>query len=233
MKLKGRLRAIAEMVPKCNLICDIGTDHAYIPIYLVKSSICKRAIITDIKQGPINIAENNIRENHLEDCIETRLGDGLHPLDNNEIDVLIIAGMGGKLMAKILWEGISKAMNANLLILQAMNGLELVTQWLFEEGFDICDEELVEDDNRIYNIKAARWTGVKKVYNNVDLHISKKLIEKNNPLLIEYIDRKLAVLDKIISGLQKTNKNSAEAETELYKMEILKKDMTEIINNMR
>jgi len=202
MELKGRLGSIAKKVPKCNIVCDIGTDHVYIPICLLKTGICKRAVVTDINEGPVARAQKNIKEYHLEEYIEARVGDGLEPIKDNEIDVIIIAGMGGKLIAKILGEGITKAKRARLLVLQPMNSEELVSAWLYENGFEILDEELIKEGNKIYNIKVAKWTGKLKAYNEIEIYLSEKLISKKSPVLEEYISKKITMLNKKISGMK-------------------------------
>jgi len=100
MELKGRLKLIADLTPKCNIVCDIGTDHAYIPIYLVMNKKCQRALACDVRKGPIGFAEKNIAEYGLSQYISTRIGYGLEPLEDNEVDVVVIAGMGGLLIKK-------------------------------------------------------------------------------------------------------------------------------------
>ncbi len=167
MQLKGRLALISQKVPKCNIVCDVGTDHAYVPIYLLKRGICEKAIVTDINKGPIHIAQRNIKEHQLDEFIETRIGDGLEPLKDSEVDGIIIAGMGGKLIERILSNGISKAKRAEFLILQPMNSEEIVTSWLYKNKFEIVDEELVKEDSKIYNIKTAKWTGKPNKFNEV------------------------------------------------------------------
>ncbi len=226
MQLKGRLALISQKVPKCNIICDIGTDHAYVPIYLLKKGICEKAIVTDINKGPIYIAQRNIREHQLDEFIETRIGDGLEPLKDGEADVIIIAGMGGMLMERILSNSISKAINAKLLVLQPMNSEEMVTAWLYKNKFEVIDEELVKEDSKIYNIKTAKWTGKQNKFSEVELYISDKLVNNRNDILYEYINKKIKMLDNKISGIR-LSKSVDEIELEKYIS--LKKEMLEIL----
>lgn len=216
--LNPRLITIADMVPKCRLVCDIGTDHAYLPIFLLEKRVCQKAIVTEINQGPLNIACSNISKKNLQNHVEAVLGDGIKALekslylkDNKYEDfAIVIAGMGGNLIVRILEEGINYAQKAKTIILQPMSKLEIVYEWLMKHGFDIIDEELVKDGNKLYNVLAVKWTGIEKTYNPIDLYISRRLVEKKDPLLKEYIYWKISVLDKIITGL----KNSKDYEQE-------------------
>lgn len=210
MELKGRLKLIADLTPKCNIVCDIGTDHAYIPIYLVMNKKCQRALACDVRKGPIGFAEKNIAEYGLSQYISTRIGYGLEPLEDNEVDVVVIAGMGGLLIKEILEKGFGKAKRANALIIQPMNAIELVRRWLCENGFDIFDERLAkEEEDRIYTAMAVKWTGEVKIKDEVYYYIGEKLFENKDPLLPELIKKKIGQMDKIILEMEKMNdKNS-------------------------
>lgn len=209
MELKRRLKLIADMTYECNVICDVGTDHAYIPIYLVMNKKCQKAVACDVKEGPIKVASRNIDEYGLAQCISTRIGYGLEPIQDNEVDVIIIAGMGGLIITEILKKGFDKAKRANALIIQPMNSMELVRQWLWENGFDICDERLAKEEERIYNAIAVKWTGNVKIKEEVFYYIGEKLFENKDPLLTEYIEKKIGLMDKIILEMDKMNdKNS-------------------------
>ena len=204
MVLKGRLGLIAKKADYCKIVCDIGTDHAYIPIYLVRKGICKKVIATDIKKGPVYIARNNISKYGLESFIETRTGYGLKPLEENELDTIIIAGMGGMLIIDILADGYEKARKAYRLILQPMNAVEVVREWLYQNRFSILDEELACEGEKIYNVIVAKWTNTKVSCEKLHCIVGKKLIEKKDPLLEKYIEKKVNELDKIINGLKKS-----------------------------
>jgi len=225
MELRGRLGLIGEMVPSCSVLCDIGTDHAYIPIYAVGANKCARAIATDIKKGPLLAAERNIKGHGLECRIETRLGNGLECIDEGEADVIIIAGMGGILIREILLKGIEKAKKANALIIQPMNAIEIVREWLYENGFDIYDETLTQEGEKIYVVIAAKWAGFPKKVDKIYYHIGEKLIEKNDPILRKYIDKKYRQLEKVIYGLQKSKNKNKKIES---KYEWMKEEMHKI-----
>jgi len=208
MNLKGRLKLVANMVPVCQTLCDVGTDHAYIPIYLIRQGICKRAIATDVRPGPIEKANLNIRQYNMAEYIETRLGDGLQPIKEHEAEIIVIAGMGGQLIRNILSEGIEKARSAKRLIIQPMGSVEDVRKWLFENGFEISDEGLAMERDKIYNVISAGWTGQQTDYNIIDIYIGRRLIEKKEPLLKSYIKREIAKINTAIDGLKKSNQDN-------------------------
>jgi tRNA (adenine22-N1)-methyltransferase len=202
MILKGRIKFIADMIPECTILSDIGTDHAYIPIYMVEREKCNKAIACDVREGPVAVANRHIRQYGMEGRIETRLGSGLKPLKEDEMDVCVIAGMGGVLITEILTEGVEKAKLANALVIQPMNCIELVREWLFQNGFEILDEGLINEGFRIYNVIVARWTGKITEKELVYLYIGEKLIEKKDPLLRKYIQRRLELIDRVLGEMQ-------------------------------
>lgn len=136
---------------KC--LADIGCDHAYVSIEAVKRKLVKKAIACDISPGPLEAAKKNIGESGMN--IELRLGDGLEPIGENEADVVVVAGMGGMRILGILSEGFHKIHNS-LLIMQPQHDLEKLRRGLFIIGFEICCEKLAKEDERFYEIMAAK-----------------------------------------------------------------------------
>jgi tRNA (adenine22-N1)-methyltransferase len=203
MELKGRLRLIADKIPKCGILVDIGTDHAYIPVYAVMNGITEKALATDIKIGPVEIAQKNIRKYGLQQNIETRLGSGLDPICGHETDVIVIAGMGGMLIQEILFNGIEKAKKAGLIILQPMNAVEVIRKWLNENGFEIIDEALAMEESKLYNVICSKWTGRRVKFDDYDYYVGYKLINGSDPLLKNYLEKKLKQLIVIINGKKK------------------------------
>lgn len=200
MKLNGRLRLIAESIPHCSMLADIGTDHAYIPIYAVQQGKCERALAADLRPGPLRMAQANIGKHGLKDRIETRLGDGLEPIGAEECDVIVIAGMGGPLIKKILSDSFEKVQKARRLLLQANNAIDALRRWLYENGFEIFSEKLVEDAGKLYCLIEASWTGVRLVRDDFSCYIGEKVFSGNSTLLDRYLGKKLGELNTIISG---------------------------------
>ncbi|OPZ91343.1 MAG: tRNA (adenine(22)-N(1))-methyltransferase [Firmicutes bacterium ADurb.Bin419] len=201
MILKGRIKFIADMIPECTIVSDIGTDHAYIPIYMVKNERCQRAIASDVSEGPVAVANRRISKYGVENRVETRLGSGLKPIHEDEMDACVIAGMGGMLIREILKDDTNKAQKARSLIIQPMNYIELVREWLYANGFEIYDEGLIDEGERIYNVIAARWIGRVQTKDSVYYYIGEKLIEKKDQLLKKYLAKRIAIIDKIIKEM--------------------------------
>ena len=150
--LTERLEKIKNLVEKSNIVLDVGTDHGYVPISLINEKRASKVIAADINEGPLKNAQKNIRLAGLSKVIETRLGSGLVPLKKGEADTVIIAGMGGILIADILKESYEKAIMAEKLILQPMYSQEVLRAYLIENGFEIIKEYLVRENDKIYNI---------------------------------------------------------------------------------
>lgn len=207
LNLKGRLKLIADKVPKCNVLADIGTDHAYIPIFLVQNGVCQKAIASDIKIGPVKMASNNISLYKLSEKIETRLGNGLDTIEINEADSIIIAGMGGTLLTELLEANKQKAVSTNALVLQPMNDLHVLRKWLYDNAFEIYDEEMVAEGPKMYCVMSAKYSGNKKKYSDFELHVGKSLIEKKDPLLNPYCRMKVKQIDRVLEQLEEMKEN--------------------------
>ncbi len=212
MELKGRLKLIANMVPKCSSLCDVGTDHAYLPIYLIKKNICKRVIASDVKVGPLERAKRNIEKNDLQDSIEARMGSGFENIKDNECDIVVIAGMGGVLIREILENDMEKTKKFKAIIIQSMYATEVVREFLNKNGFEILEEELVAEEEKIYNVFTTKWTGKVEEIDRINLYIGKKLIDNKDPLLSRMLQQRIKQTEKIIRGLRKSENTNDELE---------------------
>ena len=132
------------------VVADVGCDHGYVSIYLVQSGIAGRAIAMDVRKGPLSGAGDNIREYGLSEKIETRLSDGLTALLPGEADALVIAGMGGKLMIRILRDGNPKVLGLKEAILQPQSDIDEFRRFLRSEGYVIADEKIILDEGKYY-----------------------------------------------------------------------------------
>ncbi len=158
-RLSRRLRAIARLVPPGSVVADIGTDHAYLPIYLVSTGRSPRAIATDSRPGPLGAARAAVHEAGLEDAVDLRQGDGLEPLAPGEADVLVIAGLGGVSIAKILDGRPPEALRYRRVVAQPMVAGSVLRRWLLEHEFLLEAEDLVEGGQRLYELIAAAPPG--------------------------------------------------------------------------
>lgn len=195
-----RLEAVKRHITK-QYAADIGTDHAYIPIALIKENVCKKIIATDLKKGPLEIAENNIKKYGFSDRIETRLGDGLSPLKENEAQQIIIAGMGGFLISKILENG-KKTANRSELILQPMNCQYELRKYLISNGYKIINEDLALEGFKIYNIITAAKGEQSEYKNELYYHLPPELFL--HPLFSYIKAKKEREFMRIIDGQKKS-----------------------------
>ena len=202
MEISNRLKAIASFV-MYKTIADIGTDHGYIPCFLALNKRINKAVACDINKGPLNKAESNINNYALNGIIETRLGNGLEPLKQNEVDTIIIAGMGGILICDILKKGIKKINTAKQIVLQPQRDIADVRKTIHNIGFFIHDEALIFEGGKYYNIISA-LKGKESYNDEISYVFGKKLIDKKAPVLKDYV---LSEINKYNNIISKTNKN--------------------------
>ena len=156
--LDKRLSMVASMVRRGSRVADIGTDHAYLPVYLVQSGTCPGGIAADIRSGPLEAARRTVTEAGLTEAISLRLGDGLAPVSAEEAEDIVIAGMGGETIVEILSAAAWVKDSRLRLILQPMTRAEELRRWLLTNGFAISQERLVQDGHRLYPVMAAAYT---------------------------------------------------------------------------
>ena len=206
VKLSKRMKAIANFVSPTKTIVDIGTDHGFLPIFLVETKVCQNAIAMDVNQGPLERAKVHICECNLMDKIQTRRSDGLAQLKQGEGQAMIIAGMGGPLMMRILREGVDVARSMEEIVLQPQSELEEFRKFLCLEGYDIVDETMVLEDGKYYNI----WKVIPGLLKNEDDYwklsaqvrrYGSLLIEHKNPIFIEALCKEEQVCKQIQNQL--------------------------------
>lgn len=156
-QLGPRLSLCAKLVRPQKKLCDVGTDHAYLPIWLLKSGQISSALAVDVNEGPLLTAEQNAVRYHVEDNISLRLSDGLRSVQADEADDIVIAGMGGELIARMVAETPWLCDESKRLVLQPMSGAPELRLCLKEHGFVIFEEQAVEDAGRVYTVMAAEW----------------------------------------------------------------------------
>ena len=182
-------------------LADIGTDHAYIPIYLARSGKIPEAVAMDVNRGPLERAEENIRAYELEDRIKTRLSDGFSALEQGEADSAVIAGMGGGLMIRILKEGEDVVRTLKECILQPQSEIEKVRAFLLEEGFLFIKEDMVEEDGKYYPMmkmaspgrRTERTCGTAETWDETELRYGRYLLQEKNPVLRQYLEREIRI----------------------------------------
>lgn len=201
--LEPRLAMIADMIPKCDTLCDVGTDHAYIPIYAAQKRLCRKIIATDIREGPIQMADRNIVAYDVQDLIETRVGDGLDCIGDLETDIVLICGMGGLTITEMLEKQKEKVVKCNQLIIQCMYADEMLREYCYISGLDIIEERICSDRNKLYTAMRIIPGGQAIKLHPVYHYISQALLKQDHPLVLKYLDRWIVRLTRIRAGYEK------------------------------
>ncbi|PKM89770.1 MAG: SAM-dependent methyltransferase [Firmicutes bacterium HGW-Firmicutes-12] len=216
LRISNRLQALAKMVPQGMRTADIGTDHAFLPCYLISQGISPFVIAIDMNEGPFEAARRNISNYLLENYIDLRLGEGLKPLKPHEVEVLVIAGLGGSTMTEILNGSPEVVCEARRVIFQPMTDAEVIRIWLQENGWTIIDEELIYEDRRIFEIIAAEKRK-SRTLSQSELCFGPLLIEKKHPLLPDLLEKELNGLQEILKQLAKSKNKEVDEKMHFFR----------------
>lgn len=209
--LEERLAQIGKMVDPESRLADIGTDHAYLPIALVKEGKIDFAIASDVAAGPLNNAKQDIEQAGLETKIETRLGSGLETIKaSDQIDTVVIAGMGGKLMTNLLETAYQESKIYPTLILEANIGEPLVRKWLMNHQYEIVNEEIIEVGGHIYEIIKAKLGKEKVVLSEQELEFGPFLSKEKNLVFIKKWNNQLHYYKNLVANLNKAKNKDQE-----------------------
>ncbi len=221
MELTPRLKAVADTVTKGNRVADVGCDHAYISIYLVEQNIGSKIIATDVNKGPLERANENIRRFGKKDVIQTRLSNGLEKIEPGEVDTVLIAGMGGALVVRILEEGARVVDECKELVLQPQSEFFLVRKYLHSIGFFIQTEHMLIDDGKYYVvIRAVKGDKVIPYDKEVFYVYGKCLLEQKGDVLKEYLQREYGLKMQVIKDLEKITSEKVKIRQEEVQQEI-------------
>ena len=216
MNLSNRLEKISNMITEVESVVDVGTDHAYVPIYLVNNNIIKRAIASDINKGPVKKAEDNVSRYNLQSKIECRLGGGLTTIKPYEVEAGIIAGMGGNLIRDIIEERMNVFKSLKYLIVQPVQNPEVLREYIYNNEIEIVDEAVIKEDNKFYEILKIRYSGEEQKIDPIYYEISKILVERKDPTMKEYLEFKLRKYNSICSTLTQNTESAIKRKKELY-----------------
>lgn len=158
-KLTPRLQTVADLIEKCDCFLDIGTDHAYLPAYIIEKGIAKKAIASDINPNPLKNAKKTLEEEGLEEKIALRLSAGFENIKENEAQEIAIAGMGGMMIAEMIANTPWLKNKKIHLVLQPMTHFECVRRELYNNGFEVDAELTVSEGERVYLVLSARYCG--------------------------------------------------------------------------
>jgi tRNA (adenine22-N1)-methyltransferase len=202
IKLSKRLEAISSLVSKNSNVIDIGCDHGLLDIYLYQSKISNKIIASDVNENALNNAKENIKKNKLENIIETRLGDGLDSLNENDlIDTIIISGMGAHTIIGILKNNLQKVEKINTIIIQSNTKIDFLRKEILKLNYFIEDEILVEENKKIYTI--IKFKKGKKKYSKKEIFFGPILLKNNTKLFQKYTKMELEKLNILLKLLPK------------------------------
>lgn len=188
------------MIRSGGRVADIGTDHAYLPIWLARNGLVEKAIAADINLGPLQKAAMNVKRHLVSDLVETRLSDGLDQVFPHEADDIIIAGMGGETIAGIIQKAPWLKQNKKNLVLQPMTCAKELREFLAREGYALQDERAVLADGRVYSVMRAEYDP--KQVPNTPLYPYIGLLNPSVPESRPYIERECGHLKKKAEGLK-------------------------------
>ena len=230
--LSKRLKTIADMVSKGHRVCDIGCDHAHVVIYLVGQGVAPNAIAMDIHNKPLERAREHINTYGLADKIETRLSDGFKALKMGEVETVIMAGMGGRLIQAILTDAKVKATSLKELILGPQSEVAAFRRFLRLNGFRIEYEDLVYEDDKFYPImrvvpgpadmNETEATIIADCYGYVPL-------KERNPVLLAYLKREFKVTSEIINQISNSSYLNRKSELKLNEMRKKAAELNDLI----
>ena len=185
-----RLHTAASMIPPCNTMADIGTDHGYLPAYLALSGRCTRVIASDIAEGPCQAAEETRNKYNLHKIMEVRMAPGLQGLCVGEAETVVIAGMGGATIVSILKESPEIAASVKNFVLQPMNAASVLRKWLVQNGYRIAEEALCKENKHIYIIMKAVHAESGQKLSLLESELGPCVLKEKPSLWQEYIKSK-------------------------------------------
>jgi len=207
IELGERLTRVASFVPNGSKVCDVGSDHAYLPVYLIQNDQIACAIAGEVVEGPYLSAKQTVCDYRMENRIEVRLGDGLQILSKeDDITAVTICGMGGELISRILEAGYNGGhLNGReRLILQPNVAEHFVREWLMNHSYHIVEETVVEDNHRLYEIIVAEPVDKRVEYTELELKYGPILLKESSELSVAKWNRMNRKNKEILEQLQQS-----------------------------
>lgn len=216
-KLSKRLETVASYIPTGSKVADIGSDHAYLPCYLVHEGIAVSAVAGEVAKGPYESAILEVGKQGLEESIKVRLADGLNAIDEqDDIEVITIAGMGGPLIASILEKGKSKLNNVKRLILQPNIHAKAIREWAVQNGWKLTDEAILKEDEKIYEILILERGTAQ--YSSAELLMGPILLVERHPVFIHKWTGELNQWRRIVDSLKLANEDQSSRKEEIEQL---------------
>lgn len=208
---------------KCDVIMDVGTDHGYIAIELIKRNLADKVIASDINKDPLNKAKLNVSLEGLSNKIELRLGGGLTPVKEKEVNGVLIAGMGGNLIRDILENDIKKVKNMDYLVLQPAQNPEVLREYLYISDYEIIDEDVCFDEGKYYEVFKVKYKENNSTkLENIFYEVSPILLNKKSDVFKDYLYEKIDKYKKVKSFIKDNTEHALSRKKELdSKIEIM------------
>lgn len=250
--LSDRMSAVAAFVTAGNRVCDVGCDHAFIPLYLVEQGISPTALAMDVREGPLKQAEEHIAAYGLAAYIETRLSDGLSAFKAGEADCLVCAGMGGRLMMRILDDDRAKAASFRESVFQPQSEVQQFRGYLRERGYLITDENMIEEDGKFYPVMRAvpgrtedaldqekeesltLWECTDAYWRQqMEDRYGPVLLRKRHPVLYRYLEREKRIYEEVLAQLDAQGDGKDRQRKRYREIKAQMQDCVRIMEGMR
>lgn len=218
--LSKRLQAVADMVSVGSRVCDVGCDHGFVSIYLTEQGISPRVLAMDVRKGPLGAAAEHVTERGLNGQITVRLSDGLHNYNIGEADTLICAGMGGRLMMRILSDDAEKTASFGELILQPQSEMEAFRRFLYEQGYRITEENMIEEDGKFYPMmRVVKGSGLLEIPGLTECRYGPLLLRDKSQVLLSFLKREERIYEEILESLRREGLSEEKRQTRYAQME--------------
>ena len=204
IRLSERLLSVASFVEQGSVVADIGSDHAYLPSYLIKEGIVEKAVAGEVAIGPFESAKNNVIRQRIMDQITVRLANRLAAVDENDrVDTITIAGMGGSLIATILTDGIENLLGVKRIIVQPNIHAKGIREWATVNGWKIVNEKILKEDGKIYEVLVLEKGAV--IYNELELLVGPFLLEEKNDAFIEKWSGEIIQWKQVLKSIEQAS----------------------------
>lgn len=216
MKISNRLKQIASFVDDNSYVIDVGCDHALLDIFLVQNKNNIKTIASDVNKGPLESAKRNIQEYNLEDKIEIKLGDGIRTI-NDQVDTIVISGLGGETIIDILKEDITRLKNVKTLILSPHSDIYQVRKEVTNLGYKIVNELFIYDQKKPYVI--IKFVKGEEIYSDDELFFGPFILKEKNDSFYRYYQALLLKNKEVLNKIPNDNETKETLKKEINRIE--------------